>query len=108
KKKIVTKKNATVIGFPDYGSTEIAALPGTKVEIDGISRILKPAGYVVTAFTQKTATEANLKSVKAPMLIHIATHGYFLQDVEHGGSAFGVNLENAGDNPLLRSGLILA
>jgi len=108
KKKIATKKNATLIGFPDYGSTDVAALPGTKVEIDGISKILKPAGYVVTQFTQKTATEANIKAVKAPMLMHIATHGYFLQDVEHGGSAFGVNLENASDNPLLRSGLILA
>lgn len=108
KKKVVPKKNATLIGFPDYGSTEIAALPGTKVEIDGIARILKPAGYVVTQYMQKTATEANLKAVKAPVLMHIATHGYFLQDVEHGGSAFGVNLENASDNPLLRSGLILA
>ncbi len=40
--------------------------------------------------------------------MHIATHGYFLKDVESGGSAFGVNTENAGNNPLLRSGLMLA
>ena len=40
--------------------------------------------------------------------MHIATHGYFLQDVESTGSAFGISLENANDNPLLRSGLMLA
>jgi CHAT domain-containing protein len=42
------------------------------------------------------------------VVLHIATHGYFLEDVEASGSAFGVQLENATDNPLLRSGLMLA
>lgn len=41
--------------------------------------------------------------------MHIATHGYFLQDVEGSvGSVYGVDAENASKNPLLRSGLILA
>lgn len=109
KKAKAPRKNATLLGFPDYGAGEIPPLPGTKVEIDGVSKILKTGGYQVTQFTQKTANEANLKSIKAPALIHIATHGYFLQDVDNaGGSAFGVNLENANNNPLLRSGLMLA
>jgi CHAT domain-containing protein len=108
KKAKVLKKNATLIGFPDYGPGEIAVLPGTKVEIDGISRLLKASGYQVKQFTQKVATEANLKSVKAPTLMHIATHGYFLQDVDEAGNAFGISMENANDNPLLRSGLMLA
>jgi len=102
------KKNAVLLGFPDYGAGEIAALPGTKVEIDNVSRVLKASGYQVTQFAQKTATEANLKSIKGPTLLHIATHGFFLQDVESQGGAFGVHLENANDNPLLRSGLMLA
>lgn len=108
KKPGVLKKNALLLGFPDYASTEIPPLPATKVEIDGISKILKTAGYQVTQYTQKTATEANLKSIKGPTLVHIATHGYFLKDVESDGTAFGVNTENAGNNPLLRSGLMLA
>src|SRR6185369_10705444 len=45
---------------------------------------------------------------KASTVLHVATHGYFLQDVERSGVAFGVSLENANDNPLLRSGLMLA
>jgi CHAT domain-containing protein/tetratricopeptide (TPR) repeat protein len=108
KKTKTQKKTAALVGFPDYGGPEIATLPGTKVEIDGISKILKGSGYQITQFMQKNATEANLKSIKAPSLIHIATHGYFLHDVESAGSAFGINLENANNNPLLRSGLILA
>jgi CHAT domain-containing protein len=41
--------------------------------------------------------------------MHIATHGFFLADAEaSNGSGLGVNAENAKNNPLLRSGLILA
>lgn len=108
RKAKTVKKNATLLGFPDYGVGDVAALPGTKVEIDNVSKVLKASAYQVTQFTQKTATEANIKTMKGPSLVHIATHGYFLKDVETGGSAFGVHLENANDNPLLRSGLLLA
>ena len=108
KKARVPKKNATLLGFPDYGSGNIAPLPGTKAEVEAISKILKASGYSVIEFSQKTATEANIKAIKGPMIVHIATHGYFLEDVDKGGSAFGVDIENANDNPLLRSGLMLA
>jgi CHAT domain-containing protein len=40
--------------------------------------------------------------------MHIATHGYFLKDTEGSGDAFGISAENASNNPLLRSGLMLA
>jgi CHAT domain-containing protein len=108
KKAKAQKKTATLIGFPDYGSNDVAALPGTKIEIETIGKLLKAAGYQTNQYVQKTATESNVKSIKAPALMHIATHGYFLKDADHKGSAFGVNLENANNNPLLRSGLIFA
>ena len=108
RKATAPPKNATLIGFPDYGGEAIAALPGTKVEIDGVSKILKASGYELNVLTQTSATEAKLKSVKSPGLLHIATHGYFLEDIEKAGSAFGIQLENANDNPLLRSGIMLA
>ena len=107
KKKASTVRRATLIGFPDYGSKEVAALPATKIEIEGINKTLKLAGYSATSLMQKTASEANLKSVNSPTVMHIATHGYFLKDVELSGTGFGVHLDNATDNPLLRSGLIL-
>lgn len=108
KKARVPKKNAMLLGFPDYGVGNIVPLPGTKAEVEAIAKILKASGYSVTEFSQKTATEANVKAVKGPAVVHIATHGYFLEDVEKEGSAFGVDIENANDNPLLRSGLMLA
>jgi CHAT domain-containing protein len=102
------KRNALLVGFPDYGKGELAPLPATRVEVESIDKILKASGYQVTSYLQGNATEAHVKAVKAPTLMHIATHGYFLQDVERTGTAFGVNLENANENPLLRSGLMLA
>ncbi|HAC24326.1 MAG TPA: hypothetical protein DCE81_05370 [Cytophagales bacterium] len=102
------KKEATLIGFPDYGGPAVPPLPGTKTELDNINRVLKAGGYDTRQWMQKEASESVIKSVKAPALLHIATHGYFLQDVERGGNTLGVNLENAKDNPLLRSGLMLA
>lgn len=104
-----TAKNAFLLGFPDYATDAVPPLPGTKVELDNISKVLKAARYDVTTRMQKEATEKSIKSIKAPMVVHIATHGYFLQDVAASeGSVYGVNAENASNNPLLRSGLILA
>jgi len=108
RKAKTSKKTATLLGFPDYGGSDVTPLPGTKVEIDNVTKILKTATYQITSFTQKTATEANLKKLKAPVLVHIATHGYFLKDVDAEGSAFGISLDNANNNPLLRSGLLLS
>lgn len=108
RKSTAPTKKAFLLGFPDYGGAELATLPGTKSELDGISKMLKLSGYQVSQFMQKEATEKNLKNIQAPELIHIATHGYFLKDVETGGNAYGITAENAFDNPLLRSGLMLA
>jgi CHAT domain-containing protein/Tfp pilus assembly protein PilF len=100
-------KNATLIGFPDYGSGVIVQLPGTKVEIDGINKVLKASGYRVDELMQRDATETNLKLAKEVSILHIATHGFFLKDVEKTSWPIGVHADNAKDNVLLRSGLML-
>jgi CHAT domain-containing protein len=108
KKTQALKKDAFVLGFPDYGGNAVA-LPGTKVEIDGINKILTTNGYKVAKYEQKNATETSVKALKGPSLVHIATHGYFLADADlKGNDALGVNADNAKNNPLLRSGLILS
>lgn len=109
RKPNTSKLNAFLLGFPDYATDAVSPLPGTKVELENIAKILKAAKYEVTVKTQKEANEKNMKALKAPMVLHIATHGYFLEDVTGSkGSVYGVNAENASNNPLLRSGLILA
>ena len=100
-------KKATLIGFPDYGSGVIVQLPGTKVEVDGIKKVLQSSGYQVAELTQRDATETNLKLSKNISILHIATHGYFLKDVEKTNWPIGVHADNAKDNVLLRSGLML-
>ncbi len=109
RKPDTSKANAFLLGFPDYATNAVPPLPGTKVELENISKVLKAAKYEVTVKMQKEANEKNMKTLKAPMILHIATHGYFLEDVAgSSGSVYGVNAENASNNPLLRSGLILA
>lgn len=98
-------KDAFLLGFPNFGDAA-PALPGTRVEIDAVAGVLKLAGYKVSKFTEAAATEANIKGLKGQSLVHIATHGYFLPDADNG--AMGVSAEHAKNNPLLRSGLILA
>lgn len=105
-KPVASKKNAFLLGFPDYGGDAVAALPGTKVEVESITKILKANGYQTTPYLQKAATEAVMKSLKGPAIVHVATHGYFQADVEQ--ASVGVHQENAKNNPLLRSGLLLA
>jgi CHAT domain-containing protein/Tfp pilus assembly protein PilF len=100
-------KRATLIGYPDYGSEQIPELPATKTEVDAINQLLKSSGYQVVEYTQQSATETNLKAAKKLAILHIATHGYFLQDVEKASWPIGVHADNARDNVLLRSGLML-
>lgn len=107
KKSGPPNKNATLIGYPNYGSEKIPDLPATKTEVDAINKLLKSSGYQVVEYTQESATESNLKSARQLAILHIATHGYFLQDVEKASWPIGVHADNAKDNVLLRSGLML-
>ena len=109
KKSTTAKKDALLLGFPDYGGEAVTPLPGTRLELESISKILKANGFKVASLNAKEASEKNLKAAKGPQLMHIATHGYFLADeAMSAGSSIGVTAESAKSNPLLRSGLLLA
>lgn len=106
-----TSKEALLVGFPEYGNAgTITPLPGTKVEVQNIDRMLKQSGYKATTLTAQQATETAIKAVKNPSILHIATHGYFLNDPLNTGNnkVFGIEIEKARENPLLRSGIFLA
>ncbi|TVQ23290.1 MAG: CHAT domain-containing protein, partial [Leptolyngbya sp. DLM2.Bin15] len=96
-------------------------LPGTQLEIDAIAPLLNNP----VILTETDATEAALKQVQGPSILHIATHGFFLEDVEAvppaddtrsatiiptftgDGSALRPPVVSR-ENPLLRSGLAFA
>jgi CHAT domain-containing protein/Tfp pilus assembly protein PilF len=76
---------------PDLSKVYFAALPGTLQEARTIQSLFPDARVLTGA----QASEAALKQFDAPRILHIATHGFFL---EAGTIA----------NPLLRSGLALS
>lgn len=133
-KQIVTQKTnntASLFGYPDYdydltkqkvsttqnnqqvasryGLTNLTKLPGTKIEVEEINKQLKDKNWAVDIFTEQFASEANLRKIKSPTILHIATHGYFLKDVESDDKLFlGFESSKIKDFSLLRSGIILA
>ncbi|MEQ6167834.1 CHAT domain-containing tetratricopeptide repeat protein [Ekhidna sp. MALMAid0563] len=105
-----SSKNVSLIGYPDFGNKGLLSpLPGTKAELEAISEMTRSKGFNTKAFMQKQATEENFKSIHSPALLHVATHGFFLPESQASGEkVFGVNVSQAKENPLLRSGLMLA
>ncbi|HEY1037968.1 MAG TPA: CHAT domain-containing protein [Bacteroidia bacterium] len=103
-------KTAFLVGYPNYGGNDIiAALPGTKIEVENITKILKAGGYTNKVVMQNDASEEAVKAAQAEVL-HIATHGFFLADLSEveADKVLGVETSKAKKNPLLRSGLMLA
>lgn len=100
----------------DFMRLNYKSLPGTAAEATAL-RVILPDARVLT---KEQATEAALKQIKRPRVLHIATHGFFLSAQTSGSSTAGITLRRETvdtlgsapptdwENPLLRSGLILA
>jgi CHAT domain-containing protein/Tfp pilus assembly protein PilF len=94
-------------------------LPGTEGEATAIKTVLPEAKVLLW----RQATETAIKQARAPRILHIATHGFFLSDEEtlpaEATESFSEDPRRMSDlrlsrwtahikNPLLRSGLALA
>ncbi|GBL16604.1 photosystem I assembly protein Ycf3 [Microcystis aeruginosa NIES-1211] len=94
----------------DLSEFTFPGLPGTEQEAKAIKNILPQA----TVLTGSQATENAVKQVKKPNILHIATHGFFkpesnLSERNPGERNSPLQGErNVIENPLLRSGLVLA
>jgi CHAT domain-containing protein/Tfp pilus assembly protein PilF len=126
-------EGAMVLADPDYGPSDVAPPPsgvtsgdarsadmdrggllfkrleGTAEEAKALKTLLQlDAAHVLTG---DQATEARLKGLHGPRILHLATHGFFLGDRDSvfrpAGFTAGTQ-DAAGENPLLRSGLALA
>ncbi|HMY76049.1 MAG TPA: CHAT domain-containing protein, partial [Blastocatellia bacterium] len=132
------KQTALIVANPDFGETQkdekatervlryksgsqaadgkvtvitqayFPALPGTAGEAQALKSLLADA----TVLTQDQATEAVIKQADSPGVLHVATHGFFLEDPPTPGSdkrgAGQADAAKPVENPLLRSGLALA
>jgi CHAT domain-containing protein len=97
----------------DRGGVNFLPLDGTAKEAVALKDLLKVEDKNV--LTQAEATEARVKQLQGPRLLHIATHGFFLKDNELPAAAARTAAFSqdqvpvpVGENPLLRSGLALA
>jgi len=102
------------------GSLHFSRLPGTRAEGEQIAALLQ-----VEPLVQQQALDALIKAYRSPHILHMATHGLFLADQPRVEKAqtrrevpdtedelVGNRLERLSreriENPLLRSGLVLA
>ena len=92
-------------------------LPGTAREVKALENIMKEAGMTVQVKRSYEATETSFKNLgtgnaipsKSPKVLHVATHGYFFPDpIGDNESKSGEPIFQVSENPMLRSGLILA
>lgn len=102
-------------------------LPGTRPEAQAIADSMRANGWNVNLYFDADASEAKLSEISdPPRVLHLATHGYFLQDQpvkisaettrgvsllqsDNGDDSSALLLPVAlGQNPLLRSGIALA
>ncbi|WP_027001136.1 CHAT domain-containing protein [Hugenholtzia roseola] len=85
----------------------VSPLQGTKEEVKAIETQLTASNNAnVVLKLEENATENFVKSIKNPATLHFATHGYFVPNSSVARRDLG-NF-NSFNNPLLRSGLLLA
>lgn len=108
-KKISVSVSQELLAANRYGATKLIPLPGTKTEVDNISDYLKEVKWNVKVYEKEKASEEQLKKTVSPKVLHIATHGFFLSDVDKDDKLMmGFESTQVKMNPLLRSGIMLA
>lgn len=92
----------------DLRSTYFAPLTGTALEAREIQKLFPTS----TVLMGTRATKSALRAAQSPAILHIASHGFFLEDVGPVGVASstraGTPAPHVLENPLIRSGMALA
>jgi tetratricopeptide (TPR) repeat protein/CHAT domain-containing protein len=96
----------------DLQGISLPSLPGTEKESAELETRAKKSHWQTQTYLGAKATEAELRKVNSPRILHLATHGFFLPGIDLGKP------KGAGDaaeipkgkliNPMHRSGLALA
>ncbi|MDH5598382.1 MAG: tetratricopeptide repeat protein, partial [Cyclobacteriaceae bacterium] len=103
---------ALMFGNPDFyleasSKHTLPDLPGTEKEVRQLRRLMVDNGISSDYFTSFEATEEQIKSLKSPEILHIATHGFFQEEKKQQEDDMEYNEAEAANNPLLRTGLVL-
>ena len=104
---------AALFGDPQYyigpkkSRPYVIPLPGTKREIEKISALMADKNWDAEVYLGIDAGEETLKKVNNPRVLHIATHGIFIDINKSNTSALiSGEKEKFRENPLLRSILL--
>jgi len=97
-------------------SVSFSPLPGTVAEVEKLRPRFESTGWATQVVLGDKATEAALHDFVAPSVLHLATHGFFLEELELGkrGQRRGLvdasaeGAKTAAQDPMLRSGLALS
>lgn len=101
---------AVLFGNPTFYTNDKAEklvndLPGTKLEILQVDSILTQKGWKVKIFQEQNALESEIKQAQNPLILHIATHGFFYEVENTEGNDLEINQEILKD-PMRRNGLL--
>ncbi|MCH7225348.1 CHAT domain-containing protein [Haloferula sp. A504] len=105
-----SRKTMTIFADPEYlldssggdGARWMAPLPGAREEGEALKAMAEGWGWKVDLFTAEQADEQTMRALQAPRILHLATHGFYLDDMPHPGK------QSEQANPMLKSGLALA
>ncbi len=84
----------------EFTKVQLPELPGTEQEAATIAQIVKDAQWSDESHLGADASKKGLMAMKAPAILHLATHGFFLGGEEGGGEGLrGMKLVAAPDVP---------
>jgi CHAT domain-containing protein/TPR repeat protein len=61
-----------------FSKLQLAPLPGTKVEADSVKAVAEAAAWKASLHQGEDASKVKVSEIKAPAVLHLATHGFFL------------------------------
>jgi tetratricopeptide (TPR) repeat protein len=100
-----------------FGQLQLPPLPGTEKESAEIQKIASAAGWNLQTFTCEQADEQTLRQTKKPGILHLATHGFYLNSFtptpldSRGMAVAGIEKpipNSKGVDPMRASGIALA
>lgn len=88
------------------GDASFADLPGTQKEVEEIAATLRKS-LPVEIYVGEEAREEVIKNTSDIRILHIATHGFFINEQKDEFNTYQKREDNF-SNPMLRSGIVLA